>query len=88
MKYIKPHVLQAIAWYPFNTAHVDIIEEVYGTEHHQSYIDEKTALLNKRGLLWLFGQLDSPHRRKLCEAIEHKYMAYLEDMNERINRKL
>ena len=79
MKYIETHILQAIAWYPFNTATVDIIEEVYGTEHHQSYIDEKTDLLNKRGLLWFFGQLDGPHRRRLCTAIEQKYLGYLDD---------
>jgi len=79
MKYIKPHILQAIAWYPFNVAHADIIEEVYGTEHHKNYIDEKLDLLQKRGLLWFFCQLDGSHRRRLCVAIEEKYISYLED---------
>ena len=78
MKYIKPHVLQAIAWYPFNVSHDEIIEKVYGTDHHQRYIDEKTDLLNKRGLLWFFSQLDGLHRKRLCLAIEDKYSKYLE----------
>ena len=76
-KYIKTHILQAIAWYPFNTAHNDIIRTVYGTNHHEKYIEEKTDLLNKRGLLWFFGQLDGPHRRRLCSAIELTYLDYL-----------
>ena len=77
-KYIKPHILQAIAWYPFNTSHDEILKTVYGTGHHKNYIEEKSDLLHKRGLLWFFGQLDGPHRRRLCSAIELTYLDYLE----------
>ena len=85
MKYIKPHVLQAIAWYPFNTAHNDIIRTVYGTNHHEKYIEEKTDLLNKRGLLWFFGQLDGLRRERLCMAIEQQYWKYLEEHDVQID---
>ena len=79
MKYIKPHVLQAIAWYPFNVSHDEIIEEVYGTGRHKNYIAEKTDLLKKRGLLALFGKLDGLRRKRLCRAIEQHYLKYLEE---------
>ena len=79
MKYIKPHILQAIAWYPFNISHEEIIEQVYGTDHHKKYIEEKLDLLHKRGLLWFFCQLDGLHRERLCLAIEQEYREYLEE---------
>ena len=77
MQHIKPRLMQAIAWYPFNTSHAEIIEQVYGTGHHGNYIEEKLGILRDRGILWFYGQLDNSHRKVLCQLIENKYSDYL-----------
>jgi len=77
LEFIKPHLMQAIAWYPFNESYTDIIDNVYGEGHHESYIAEKLGILTKRGLLFFYTQLDTHHRNVLCELIEIKYKKYL-----------
>jgi len=65
--------LQAIVWYDFNVNKDIIIKEIYGEDHHPRYLREKMDLLNRRGLLWVYGQLDDLHRVRLIAAMYARY---------------
>ena len=65
--------IQALMWYDYNVSKTDQIHEIYGDKHHWSYLEEKVDLLERRGLLWLWGQLDAYHQKKCITAIYKKY---------------
>ena len=75
-KTIKPEVIQALAWYRWNTGTFQIIEDIYGTGHHERYLEEKESKLIERGLLFLYCELDGSHQQKLVDAVEAKYADY------------
>ena len=77
---VKPEVVQALAWYRHNTSIEQIIVDIYGADHHGGYLEEKEATLNKHGLLYLYCYLDTPHRRKLTEAVEARYSDYFNEV--------
>ena len=66
-------IVHALMLYDYNQHKDLIIEAIYGAGHHDNYYEEKLSLLNRRGILWLYGQLDDYHRRKLMEAVLLKY---------------
>ena len=65
--------LQAFTWYDFNVHKDIIIDEIYGKDHHENYLEEKMDLLNKRGMLWVYGQLDDFHRVRVITAMYARY---------------
>ena len=65
--------IDGITLYEYNVAHVDIISEIYGDDHHKNYLEEKLDLLNKKGILYLWGQLDGFHRKQLIRAMYARY---------------
>ena len=65
--------IQGLMWYDYNVSKVEQISAIYGDEHHGNYTDEKLDLLNRRGSLWLWGQMDGYHRNRLVKAIYKKY---------------
>jgi len=73
---VKTEVIQALAWYRHNTSTRQIVEDIYGPDHHGGYLEEKEATLNERGLLYLYCYLDGNHQRKLAEAVEKRYAEY------------
>lgn len=67
--------ITALMWYEFNVHKDTIIKEIYGMDHNEGYIDEKVKLLNRRGILWVFAQLDGSHRKRMVKAIIERYRA-------------
>lgn len=65
--------IHALMLYEFNVHKDTIINEIYGDNHAESYLQEKLSLLNKRGILWVYGQLDGEHRKYLIDAIYKHY---------------
>ncbi len=82
----------ALMWYDFNVSKVDQINEIYGEDHHPNYIEEKLDLLIKRGILWVYGQLDCHHRKVFIEAVYNRYrkdaVKYTEGLTERKNNDI
>lgn len=65
--------IQALIWYEYNVPHTDIIREIYGEDHHELYLEEKLNLLSKRGINYLYGQLDEYHRNRFVVAMYARY---------------
>ena len=65
--------IQALMWYSYNVAHETVIKEIYGEEHVERYLEEKIDLLTKRGILYLWGQLDERHRERMIKALYKRY---------------
>ena len=65
--------LKGAMWYEFNTPHQEIVEVLYGKNQHDRYYEEKMDKLHKRGLLFLYGELDGNRRKRLVEAIYDRY---------------
>ena len=65
--------IQALMWYEYNVDHETIIKEIYGDKHVGGYLDEKLDLLGRRGVLYLWGQLDSYHRERMIKALYKRY---------------
>ena len=65
--------LKGAMWYEFNTPHQEIVEVLYGKDQHDRYYEEKLDKLHKRGLLFLYGELDGNRRLRLVKAIFDRY---------------
>jgi hypothetical protein len=52
--------------YVYGTAPSKVVRDIYGDEHHPSYLKEKERLVVDLPRLW--GALDREHRERLCEA--------------------
>lgn len=52
--------------YVYWTAPGKVVRDIYGDEHHPSYLKEKERLVGDLPRLW--GALDREHRERLCEA--------------------
>tara|TARA_B100001013_G_scaffold331809_1_gene247647 strand:+ start:5175 stop:5453 length:279 start_codon:yes stop_codon:yes gene_type:complete len=66
-------VIHAFMLYDYNQHKDIILEAIYGLNMSEGYMEEKLDLLNRRGLLWLFGQLDGSHRLALLKAVLKQY---------------
>jgi hypothetical protein len=74
--------VHALMLWEFNVSHCDIIKEIYGDNHREGYLREKLESLNKRGLLFLYGQLDGVHRKRFIKAM---YKAYGDEAKRSVN---
>tara|TARA_R100000963_G_C4603195_1_gene76171 strand:+ start:473 stop:727 length:255 start_codon:yes stop_codon:yes gene_type:complete len=65
--------LKGAMWYQFNTPHQEILKAIFGEGLHENYYAEKQENLQKRGLLFLYGEVDEGGRKRLVEAIFDRY---------------
>ena len=65
--------LKGAMWYEFNTPHQEIVEVIFGEGLHENYYEEKLEKIHKRGLLYLYGEVDGAGRKRLVEAIYDRY---------------
>jgi len=69
--------IEALSLYDYNTFPEEIIADVFGAantgRHNARYLKEKEGFLVKRGILSLWGKLDTDHRRKLVRAMYKRY---------------
>ena len=65
--------LKGAMWYEFNTSHQQIVEVIFGEGHHDNYYEEKLEKIHKRGLLYLYGEVDGAGRKRLVNAIFDRY---------------
>lgn len=68
-------VIEAVGRYMYNTSYQRIFEDVYGQGHHDSYRDEKVAVMPNFIRWW--GMLDNEHRRRLVDLALEKYTGQL-----------
>lgn len=64
----------AILTYLYNTSPMRMVEDVYGTEHHQDYLDEKAKLFRERPV-YAIGMLDTEHRHRLFRIALERHRA-------------
>ena len=64
-------VVNNVVMFLDNASGIEIFEAVYGTGHHESYINEKMSFIKNLNRLW--GALDTAHRNRLVEVAQAKY---------------
>ena len=64
-------VIEAVARYMYNNPYNRIFKEIYGEDHHDSYRDEKVAVMPNFIRWW--GMLDNEHRQRLVDLALEKY---------------
>lgn len=65
------NVIEAVSRYMYNTPYYKIFTDVYGEGHHDSYRDEKVAVIPNFVRWW--GMLDNEHRQRLVDLALAKY---------------
>jgi len=66
-------VVHALMLYEYNVHKDIILEAIYGDHLAEGYYREKLELLNTKGILYIYGRLDNPSRRRLVKAVLLKY---------------
>lgn len=68
-------VIEAVVRYMYNNSYYKIFTDVYGEGHHDSYRDEKVAIIPNFVRFW--GALDNEHRQRLIDLALEKYTGQL-----------
>ena len=67
-------VINSICLYMYNTNYHKIFTDVYGEGHHDSYRDEKVAIMPSLARWW--GTLDFEHQDRLVNVALEKYPTF------------
>jgi len=75
-------VLDFVYRFPFNVSPVKVVETVYGRDASDSYVQSKLDLIERRGFMYWYCDLDLVNQKRVAQMMIDRYGSKLTDLLE------